>query len=86
MSKRIGATALCLSALMLASCNLWRKPAPPSDVPPPPAQAAIPCQSAPVLPLPATNKALAAWVLQSEGALAACEAKRRGLWEAWPDN
>jgi hypothetical protein len=37
-----------------------------------------------MLPLPATDKALAAWVIQSEVALALCEAKRSALVAAWP--
>jgi len=37
-----------------------------------------------MLPLPATDKALAAWVIQSEVALALCEAKRAALVAAWP--
>ena len=83
MLKPIGLSALCASALMLTSCGLLKKPARMSDVPPPPAQATIECAPAPMLPLPATDKAMARWVIDSEVALVLCEAKRRALVEAW---
>lgn len=84
MSKSIGVIGLCVTALTLTSCGLLKKPARLSDVPPPPAQATIECAPAPVLPLPATDKAMAQWVIQSEVALSLCELKRRALQEAWP--
>ena len=84
MLKPIGVIGLCATALMLMSCGLLRKPARLSDVPPPPAQATIECAPAPVLPLPATDKAMAQWVIQSEVALVLCNAKRAALVEAWP--
>ncbi len=84
MSKPIGAIALCVTALTLTSCGHLNKRAPLSDNPPPPAQAVQPCRPAPMLPLPATDRSMAKWVIDSEAALAECEAKRAALVAGWP--
>jgi hypothetical protein len=36
------------------------------------------------LPLPATDKAMSAWVLQADAAVIACDIKRQLLVDAWP--
>ncbi len=74
-----------LCVLMTSSCTRSRPPEPLSDLPGPPASAVEPCQASPVLPLPATREAMAAWVVRNEAALACRDAQIGALLGAWGD-
>ena len=76
-----GRLLLLSSACLLTGCARPTPIAP--RLPPPPAEALIPCRLIP-LPDPLTAEALEIWLRADARADAECEAKRASLAAGWP--